>query len=105
MANPMAESADKYSTRILVRRLLVDEALRHWPLYAFAFVLMAIAAAATALTAYLLGTMINETYVNKQFPHGRGHRPGRDGDLHGKGICDLRLGRHAVADRQPHHRR
>src|ERR1700682_145846 len=60
-----ADSADQYSTRVLVRRLLVDEALTHWPRYAFAFVLMAIAAAATALSAYLLGTMINETYVDR----------------------------------------
>jgi ATP-binding cassette, subfamily B, bacterial MsbA len=67
MADPLAKSADQYSTRILVRRLLVDEALRHWRLYAFGFVLMAIAAATTALTAYLLGTVVNETYVNKNF--------------------------------------
>jgi subfamily B ATP-binding cassette protein MsbA len=63
-----AEPADQYSTRILVRRLLLDEALKHWPRYAYAFALMAIAAAATALTAYLLGTVVNETYVNKNFP-------------------------------------
>jgi ATP-binding cassette subfamily B protein len=67
MADPMAKPADQYSTRILVRRLLVDEALRHWRLYAFGLVLMAIAAATTALTAYLLGTVVNETYVNKNF--------------------------------------
>jgi len=66
---PTAEPSDKYSTTTLVRRLLVDEALAHWPLYAFAFALMAIAAAATALTAYLLGTMINEAYVQRNF-HG-----------------------------------
>ncbi len=62
-----AASEDKYSTSNMVRRLVVDEALRHWPLYAFAFALMAIAAAATALTAYLLGTVINKTYVNHDF--------------------------------------
>jgi subfamily B ATP-binding cassette protein MsbA len=67
MADPMAKPADQYSTRILVRRLLVDEALRHWRLYAFGLVLMAIAAATTALTAYLLGTVVNETYVNRNF--------------------------------------
>jgi subfamily B ATP-binding cassette protein MsbA len=65
MTAPMADSADPYSTRILVRRLLLDEALKHWPRYAYAFALMAVAAAATALTAYLLGTVVNETYVNK----------------------------------------
>ncbi len=65
-----AVSADnKYSTYVLVRRLLVDEALGHWPRYAVAFVLMGFAAAATALTAYLLGTMTNEAYVNRNY-HG-----------------------------------
>ena len=62
-----AESTDDYSTLALVRRLLVDEALQHWPLYALAFGLMAVAASATAITAYLLGTMTNETYVNHNF--------------------------------------
>jgi subfamily B ATP-binding cassette protein MsbA len=67
MTVPTAEPADPYSTRILVRRLLLDEALKHWPRYAYAFALMAVAAAATALIAYLLGTVVNETYVNKNF--------------------------------------
>src|SRR5580692_12912559 len=62
-------SADDYSTVALVRRLLLDEALEHWPRYALAFVLMGIAAAATALTAYLLGSMTNEAYVNRNY-HG-----------------------------------
>ena len=64
-----AGSLDDYSTLAVVRRLLLDEALGHWRRYAFAFVLMAIAAAATALTAYLLGTMTNEAYVDHNF-HG-----------------------------------
>ena len=63
------DSSDKYSTYALVRRLLVDEALGHWPRYAIAFVLMAVAAAATALTAYLIGSMTNEAYVNRNY-HG-----------------------------------
>jgi ATP-binding cassette, subfamily B, bacterial MsbA len=58
----------RYSTKALVRRLLVDEALTHWRRYALGFALMAIAGVATALTAYLLGTVINKTYVNKDFP-------------------------------------
>jgi ATP-binding cassette subfamily B protein len=64
-----ADDSDQYSTVALVRRLLVDEALVHWPLYAVAFAMMAVAAAATALTAYLLGTMVNEAYVQRNF-HG-----------------------------------
>jgi len=62
----MADS-DSYSTGILVRRLLMDVALTHWRLYAIGFALMLVAAAATAATAYLLGTMINETVVTHNF--------------------------------------
>ncbi|MGA9892389.1 MAG: ABC transporter ATP-binding protein, partial [Xanthobacteraceae bacterium] len=65
----MAGSTDDYSTYSLVRRLLVDEALVHWPRYTLAFALMLISAAATALTAYLLGSMTNEAYVNHNY-HG-----------------------------------
>jgi ATP-binding cassette, subfamily B, bacterial MsbA len=64
-----ADSSDDYKTVTLIRRLLLDEALEHWPQYVIAFVLMGIAAAATALTAYLLGTMTNEAYVSHNF-HG-----------------------------------
>ena len=53
----------------MVRRLLADEALQHWRRYAVAFMLMGIAAAGTALSAYLLGTMTNEAYVNRNY-HG-----------------------------------
>ncbi|MGB6939249.1 MAG: ABC transporter ATP-binding protein [Xanthobacteraceae bacterium] len=62
-----AGSTDDYSTYSLVRRLLVDEALVHWPRYTLAFALMLISAAATALTAYLLGSMTNEAYVNHNY--------------------------------------
>src|SRR5271169_576040 len=64
-----APPTDDYSTFSLIRRLLVDEALEHWPRYTLAFALMGISAAATALTAYLLGTMTNEAYVNRNY-HG-----------------------------------
>jgi ATP-binding cassette subfamily B protein len=60
-------SSDQYSAYALLRRLLVDEALGHWPRYAMAFVLMAVVAATTAVTAYLFGTMINAAYVQKNY--------------------------------------
>ncbi len=62
-----AEHSDSYSTYALVRRLLVDEALAYWPRYAVAFLLMGVAAAGMALSAYLLGTMTNEAYVGRNF--------------------------------------
>jgi subfamily B ATP-binding cassette protein MsbA len=68
MTAPTTDS-DKYSTGTLVRRLLMEVALTHWRLYAIGFALMLVAAAATAATAYLLGTMINETVVTHNF-HG-----------------------------------
>jgi ATP-binding cassette, subfamily B, bacterial MsbA len=39
----------------------------HWRRYAIASLLMLVAAAGTALSAYLLGTMTNEAYVNRNF--------------------------------------
>jgi ATP-binding cassette, subfamily B, bacterial MsbA len=64
-----AGSHDNYSTLTLIRRLLVYEAWAYWPRYALAFALMGLAAAGTALSAYLLGTMTNEAYVERNF-HG-----------------------------------
>jgi len=61
------EPDSRYTTRALVRRLLFEHALVHWRLYAFAFVLMAIAAGCTAITAYLLGDFINQAYIHKNF--------------------------------------
>jgi ATP-binding cassette, subfamily B, bacterial MsbA len=62
-----AAISDRYSTFPLLRRLVVDEALVHWPRYAAALVLMAVMAGATAFSAYLLGTMINAAYVEKNY--------------------------------------
>jgi ATP-binding cassette, subfamily B, bacterial MsbA len=61
-----AAASDRYATFPLVRRLLIDEAWRHWRRYALAFALMGLAAVATALTAYLLGAMTNDAY-NRRF--------------------------------------
>src|SRR5579872_7420726 len=69
MTTGVTEASQRYSTYALVRRLLVEEALVYWRRYIIAFLLMGITAAATALTAYLLGTMTNEAYVNRSF-HG-----------------------------------
>ena len=51
MTTGVTEASQRYSTYPLVRRLLVDEALRYWPRSADAFLLIGITAAATALTA------------------------------------------------------
>ncbi len=62
-----AGSSNDYPTFALLRRLLVDEALAHWPRYALATLMMSVAAAATALGAYLIGTLTNEAYLSHNF--------------------------------------
>ena len=59
-------SADdkRYGTVALIRRLLAEQSLVHWRKYAVAFTLMAISAGCTALSAYLIGDVINQAYVN-----------------------------------------
>ena len=62
-----AASPDKYAAYPLLKRLVVTEAFGHWPRYLGAFALMAVFAAATALSAYLLGTMVNVAYIEKNY--------------------------------------
>jgi len=59
---------DAYDAPTLIRRLFIEQAFKHWRRYAAAFVLMAIAAGATALPAYMFGTVINEAYTNRNMP-------------------------------------
>jgi len=61
---PLADDA-RYGTVALIRRLLTEQGIVHWRRYAFAFVLMAVSAGCTALSAYLIGDVINQAYVNK----------------------------------------
>jgi subfamily B ATP-binding cassette protein MsbA len=56
---------EAYDAPTLVKRLFLEQALQHWRLYAVALVFMAIAAGATALSAYVLGNVINQAYVNR----------------------------------------
>src|ERR1700716_2041390 len=60
--------ADPSGTASLVRRLLLEQAAGQWRRYALAFGLMGIAAASTALGAYLIGDVINQPYVHKNLP-------------------------------------
>jgi subfamily B ATP-binding cassette protein MsbA len=60
---PIAE--ERYRALALIRRLLTEQGLVHWRKYAIAFTLMAVAAACTAFSAYLIGDVINQAYVNK----------------------------------------
>ncbi|MFY9686701.1 MAG: ABC transporter ATP-binding protein [Pseudolabrys sp.] len=63
---PMTE--ERYGALPLIRRLLTEQGLAHWRKYAIAFVLMAVAAGCTAFSAYLIGDVINQAYVNRNLP-------------------------------------
>jgi len=62
---PRKITDDPYGAAQLVRRLVMEQASVYWRRYLLAFTLMAIAAAATALSAYLLGQVINQAYVDR----------------------------------------
>jgi len=59
---------DPNGTPALVRRLLTEQAAGQWRRYGLAFGMMGVAAAATALGAYLIGDVINQAYVHKNLP-------------------------------------
>jgi subfamily B ATP-binding cassette protein MsbA len=62
---PRKITDDPYGAAILIRRLVMEQATAYWRRYLFAFSLMAVSAATTAGSAYLLGEVINQAYVDK----------------------------------------
>jgi len=62
---PKKITDDPYGAAILIRRLIMEQAASYWRRYLLAFVLMAVSAATTAGSAYLLGEVINQAYVDK----------------------------------------
>jgi ABC-type multidrug transport system fused ATPase/permease subunit len=61
-----SKSADdeRYRPAALIKRLVTEQGLVHWRRYLVAFALMALSAACTAMSAYLIGHVIDQTYVN-----------------------------------------
>jgi ATP-binding cassette, subfamily B, bacterial MsbA len=58
---------DPYGAARLIRRLIKEQGAAYWRPYAVSFVLMAIAATATALSTYLLKDVINAAYEERNF--------------------------------------
>src|SRR5262245_66147487 len=61
----VSNADERYGSIALIRRLLTEQGLAHWRKYAAAFALMAEAAGCTALSAYLIGDVVNQAYVNR----------------------------------------
>ena len=62
---PRKITDDPYGAAILIRRLVMEQGLAYWRRYLTAFALMGVAAAATAGSAYVLGQVINQAYIDK----------------------------------------
>jgi ATP-binding cassette subfamily B protein len=62
---PRKITDDPYGAAILIRRLITEQGAAYWRRYLLAFALMAVSAATTAGSAYLLGQVINQAYVDK----------------------------------------
>jgi ATP-binding cassette subfamily B protein len=62
---PKKITDDPYGAAILIRRLVMEQGAVYWRRYLLAFTLMAVSAATTAGSAYLLGQVINQAYVDK----------------------------------------
>src|SRR5262245_29397019 len=98
---------DPYGAPALIRRLLSEHALQHRKLYVVAFVLMGVAAACTALSAYLLGDVVNQAYVHKNF-HALlivgiaafGIFALKGAATYGQQVIMMRIGNRIVADNQ-----
>jgi ABC-type multidrug transport system fused ATPase/permease subunit len=62
---PKKITDDPYGAAILIRRLVTEQGAAYWRRYLLAFALMGVSAATTAGSAYLLGEVINQAYVEK----------------------------------------
>jgi ATP-binding cassette subfamily B protein len=60
--------ADRYGAPAIIHRLVTEDAFAHRWLYAAAAVLMMISGACTAFCAYILGDVINASYLSRDLP-------------------------------------
>ena len=63
MPESVARPAPPAETPALLRRLVADQGRAHWKGYLLAFVFMAMIAATTSLSAYLMRDVINEVFI------------------------------------------
>ena len=101
--------ADRYGAPAMIRRLLTEHALCHRKLYATAFFMMGVAAVCTALAAYLLGDVVNQAYVHKNFNAlvlvgiaAFGLFALKGAATYGQQVIMMRIGNRIVADNQRH---
>jgi ABC-type multidrug transport system fused ATPase/permease subunit len=62
---PRKITDDPYGAAVLIRRLVMEQGAAYWRRYLLAFMLMGVSAGATAGSAWVLGQVINQAYVDK----------------------------------------
>ena len=62
---PKKITDDPYGAAVLIRRLVMEQGAAYWRRYLLAFGLMGLSAGATAGSAWVLGQVINQAYVDK----------------------------------------
>src|SRR5438105_15927682 len=62
---PRKLTDDPYGAAILIRRLIMEQGAAYWRRYLAALVLMGVSAGATAGSAWVLGQVINQAYVDE----------------------------------------
>src|SRR6202022_3493538 len=62
---PKKITDDPSGAAMLIRRLITEQGAAYWRRYLLVFALMAVSAAATAGSAYMLGQGINKAYGDK----------------------------------------
>jgi len=67
MSEPASKHIDPYASLALIRRLVTEYGLTQRKRYVLAFALMGVGGLCTALTAYLIGDVVNEAYVQRSF--------------------------------------
>src|SRR5262249_3759348 len=66
-SEPVSKHIDPYGALALIRRVVTEYGLTRWKLYVLAFALRGGGALCTALTAYLIGDVVNQAYVQRSF--------------------------------------
>jgi ATP-binding cassette subfamily B protein len=105
--SPPAQGLPEIGTIALIRRLLADYGLTQWRRYALAFVFMGISAGATALMAYLIGTITNQAYLHRDFKAvviiclgAVAMMIGKGLATYGQAVIMSRIGNHIIAQNQ-----
>ncbi|HEY6256730.1 MAG TPA: ABC transporter ATP-binding protein [Xanthobacteraceae bacterium] len=102
-----SSAADRDGAFVLIRRLVVEFGIGQWRRYALAFLLMGVAAACTAVPAYLVGDLVNLANIEHNFPRivllgsaAAGVFAIKGAATYGQSVILSRIANHIIAENQ-----